>query len=1032
MTVLAAGFVCSAPSAHAQAPQRQCPLNIGAMSVEDALKRLQRETGVNLVFSPDQVRAKTTAGVNGDLNVADALRRLLNGSGLDVIVNNGGALYVIVEAAPAPPPQKAARRRSPPPEGPQIVAPSGMEEIIIPGTRVARDGYEAPTPVTVVTAEQIQRQATGNIADFINMLPALAGSQTPNQNIQTSTGVVGTNALSLRDLGIQRTLVLLDGERSVGGTITGAADVNTFPQQLVVRVDVVTGGASAAYGSDALAGVVNFVLDKTYTGIKGEVSGGVTSYGDNRNFKATLTAGSPIAGDRGHVLLSTEAEHSDGVVHPSNRPWNRSNIGIIYNPGYTPGNGQPQFLILDPVNNSRAAPGGLITTGPLKGTAFGPGGVPYQFDYGSLNDGANMYGSSQAAALNVHATQSLGTRESRQNAFARVSYDITDTVNLFAQAAWGHANSYSIALLPLYSGNLMVAADNAFIPASVAAQIAALKLTSFGFGTINGDLEGRSPEVLGDRTTNRNTIGARGTVDLFDTGWTWNAYFQNGVTRQTSKLQRVINTANFAAAGDAVRGPGGAIVCRSSLATPGNGCVPYNLFGLGVNSTAAINYITGTDRRTERFEQNVAAVSARGEPFADWAGPVSLAAGIEHRSESVRGNAAPTGWFLGNYVATVGRYSVTEGFIETVVPLAQDTAWARAMDLSAAVRATRYSTAGYVTTWKAGVTYAPVDGLRLRATRSRDIRAPNLQELYSGGVSGTNNVVDPFTNDPTAFIRTLTRGNLALTPEKADTTGLGVVVQPAFFPGFSASIDYWNISIKDAIGTLTGQDIINYCYQGNQTYCQAVNRSVVNGAQQVMVNIYPFNLAQQIVRGFDYEASYRTDLAVLAEGWRGGLTFRMLATHYLKNYLNNTVNTPVDIVGQNEGSSADSGLPNWRWHGSVAYDADAVKLSLSARGVSAGTIGNAFIQCTSGCPPATISRPTINDNHIAGATYFDASALYSFASGVDVFLNVQNLMNADPARVPRINGTPYGYAQTNPVLYDVLGRVFRAGVRFGM
>src|SRR5690606_15541449 len=157
--------------------------------------------------------------------------------------------------------------------------------------------------------------------------------------------------------------------------------------------------------------------------------------------------------------------------------WNQSNIGLLANPNYTPTNGEPQLLILDPVNNSRAAPGGLITSGPLKGIAFGPGGTPYAFDYGLLNDGANMYGSSQAAALNLHATQSLGTRGSRQNLFARVGVDLADDTNIFVQHGWGHASSYSIAPLPLYSGSLTVAADNAFIPAGVAARAAALGVT---------------------------------------------------------------------------------------------------------------------------------------------------------------------------------------------------------------------------------------------------------------------------------------------------------------------------------------------------------------------------------------------------------------------------------------------------------------------------------------------------------------------------------------------------------------------------
>lgn len=1044
LTVLSAGLllVSSAGGPHgawAQAGPQRYYVNIGAMNVEEALKRLQRETGINLVFAPDQVGARATRGVSGTLTAEDAIRRLLVGTGLELVPNQG-QVYVIVEsqalaAAPGEDSRSKPSERaviSPVPATNPPVRGEGLEEILVPGMRVARDGYEAPTPVTVLGADQVDRLATGNIADLVNFLPAFAGSNTPNQNIQTASGVVGTNALSLRDLGVQRTLVLLDGARSVGGTISGAADVNTFPQQLVSRIDVVTGGASAAYGSDALAGVVNFVLDKTFTGVKGEVSGGITTYGDNANFKVGLSAGQPFANGRAHVLASGEIEHSDGVVRPSNRRWNASNTGLLTNPNYVPGNGQPQLLILDPVNNSRAAPGGLITSGPLKGTAFGPGGAPYEFDYGLLNDGANMYGSRQAAALNMHATQSLGTRASRHNVFGRVSYDVTDHTNVFAQVALGDADSYSIALLPLYSGNLMVRADNAFIPAQVAAHTAALGVTSFGFGTINGDLDYRSPEVVGNRRAKRSVIGAHGTLELGETRWVWDAYVQNGVTRQRSELRRVINTANYAMAIDAVRAPNGAIVCRASLTEPAGVCVPYNLFGTGVNSEAAIDYVTGTDWRVERFEQNVQALSLNGEPFSNWAGAVSLATGIEHRSEAVEGVAAPTGWFLGNYVPTFGRYTVTEGFAETVVPMARDETWARAVDINAAIRATGYSTAGYVTTWKVGLTYAPTEDVRIRATRSRDIRAPNLLELYSGGVSGTNNVYNLVTNDPTAFIRTLSKGNIDLSPEKADTTGIGIVLQPEILPGFNASLDYWNIDIKGAIGSPTGQEVANLCYKGNQTYCNAITRTMVSGAEQIVINLSPVNLSRQRVNGLDFETSYATALDAIAEDWTGNVTMRVLATYNFRNYLDNTVSTPIDSAGQNEGSSSDSGLPRWRWMASVSYDNGPIMFSVGARGVSPGTLSNAFVQCASACPPATVDHPTINENHIEGAAYLDASVAYSPVRAVDLFVNIQNVLNTDPAVVPRINGTPYGYAQTNPVLYDVLGRVFRAGVRFGL
>jgi len=1028
LNTLAAGMA-PRPAA-AQAGEPRYAVKIGAMSIEDGLKRLQRETGINLVFAPDQVKGLRTKGISGSFTAEDAIRRLLDGSGLQVINNRGSVFVITAPEIPARAPKIREARKAPPASAPQLAMSDVVEEILVPGMRIARGGYAAPTPVTVLGADQIARQATGNLADLVNALPAFAGSQTPNQNIQTASGVAGTNGLSLRDLGIQRTLVLLDGQRSVAGTITGAADVNTFPQALVSRVDVVTGGASAAYGSDALAGVVNFVLDKTFTGVKGELSGGVTTYGDNAGFKVALTAGRTFANARVHALLSGEVEHNGGVVHPSNRAWNKSNIGLLANPAYTPTNGQPQLLILDPVNNSRAAPGGLITSGPLKGVAFGPGGSPYQFDYGLLNDGSNMYGSSQDSALNAHATQSLGTRASRQNLFARVSYDLSDDVNVFAQHGWGHADSYSIALLPLYSGNLTVAADNAFIPAAVAARASALGVTSFSFGTINGDLENKSPEVMGDRRTTRTVFGAHGTFDFLDAPWAWDAYLQKGVTHHRSELQRVIHTARFAMAGDAVRGPSGAIICRATLTDPGNGCVPYNLFGLGVNAKAALDYITGTDWRAERYEQNVQAFSLHGAPVRNWAGPISLALGAEHRGEKVSGVAAPTGWFLGNYTPTFGSYTVTEGFAEAVAPLADTQPWARSLDVSGAVRATSYGTSGYVTTWKLGFTYVPVDDVTFRATRSRDIRAPNLLELFSGGVSGTNNVNNLITSDPTAFIRILSRGNRDLAPEKADTTGVGIVLKPGLLPGFNVSVDYWRLNITDSIQVLQGQDVVNFCYRGHRTFCDAITRSTVNGQEQYLINITPLNLARQTVEGLDFEAGYRFDLADLSKDWTGAVALRALATHNRKNILNNDLNTPVNIAGVNEGNSSDSGMPSWRWMAALAYDGDSLAMALTARGVSAGTLSNSFIVCTSGCPASTIDHPTINVNHIDGAAYVDVSLAYKFKDSASVFLNVQNLANKDPAAVPRINGTPYGYAQTNPIMYDILGRIFRAGVRF--
>jgi outer membrane receptor protein involved in Fe transport len=387
------------------------------------------------------------------------------------------------------------------------------------------------------------------------------------------------------------------------------------------------------------------------------------------------------------------------------------------------------------------------------------------------------------------------------------------------------------------------------------------------------------------------------------------------------------------------------------------------------------------------------------------------------------------GFFAGNYLPTDGSYHVAEGFLETVVPLAKDLPGAQKLDFNGAVRFTDYSTSGNVTTWKAGLVYSPIADVTFRATRSRDIRAPNLLELFQAGGANTNTVIDPFNNNTSIAYQGLAVGNLALQPEKADTTGLGIVYQPSWAPGLSGSVDYYNIDIKDAIGTIAAQDIVDRCFGGNQTYCAAITRDPAAGVI-TQIRTSPFNLITQVARGLDIEASYRLPMPV----WGGDLAIRALATHYLKNYSANGVNIPTDTVGQN----IANGPPDWLGRLTVTYTNDPVTFSLIGRGVSSGVYDNSFIECTSGCPTSTVDHRTINDNHIDGAVYLDASLSYAFQSTgafskVEMFVAVTNVADTDPAVVaPGPSGVAYATQATNPSLYDNLGRTFRAGIRVKM
>ena len=941
--------------------------------------------------------------------------------------------------------------------GPQAAQTEGaaVDEIVVTGTRVVRDGYEAPTPLTVLGAEALEAAAPENIADLVNDLPSVIGSATPQtSNLSFSNGQAGLNTLNLRGLGGNRTLVLLDGQRSVPSTITGLVDVNDFPQQLVSRVDIVTGGASAAYGSDALSGVVNFVLNKDFTGIKGEVSGGLTTYGDDPAAKVALSGGTDFANGRGHVLASGEWSRRWGIFGVP-REWNNEGWAIINNPAYgtNAAAGQstsvPQRLLLNNVGLGTAMPGGIITNTALRGTYFGPGGTPAQFNYGSIvSDPFTQGGDWKASQVNFYNT--LDQRVTREGVFLRAAYDLTDNVTAFAQAQWGFARSIGLALKQFNIANLIIRADNAFIPTAVAQRAQALGLSQFTLGSNNVDM----PTITFDneRTVNRYVVGVNGAFDAMGKEWTWDAYFQKGVSRTSENGLNVTAKAEFGAAIDAVRTANGTIACRvnTDAITTNDmpGCIPYNMMGLGVNSQAAIDYVFASPehpQRNQRFAQDVYALTVNGEPFDIWAGPVSLALGVEHRKEGVRGRADRisliNGWFAGNYLPTFGSYNVTEGFAETVVPLAKDEAWADALDLNAAVRATSYSTSGMVVTWKVGATYQPMSDVRFRVTRSRDIRAPNLNDLYQAGTANTNNVTDPFNNNALTLYQGLAVGNPALEPEKADTLGVGVVVAPSFVPGFTASVDYYNIDVKGGINSVGAQTIVDRCFQGVTQFCSAITRGVNSSGANVItqIRLQPFNFAQATSRGIDFEASYSMGMDTFADDLAGNLNLRFLATRYIKNYANDGINPAYDTVGVL--TAGNNGPPKWVYTSSITYSANPVSLSLTGRGMSGGVYGSgnyAYIACTTGCPVSTVAAPTINNNRIASVFYLDTGMRYEFlqAEGgakAEMFLNINNLLNKNPPVVASgPGGFPYASIPASPALHDVLGRMFRAGIRFQM
>lgn len=921
------------------------------------------------------------------------------------------------------------------------------EEITVTATRIIRDGYSAPTPVTVFSSEDLDRAGQINAFQALNQLPSLAGSNSSSTFGTTqSTGTGGLSTLNLRGLGTNRTLTLLDGQRVVGALNIGVTDAGAFPLALVKRVDIVTGGASASWGSDAVAGVVNYVLDHDYTGIKGNISGGVTTYGDDKQYSISLTAGTRFANDRAHFIISGEYQDNDGVPRGiGSRKWYDGTRILQRTIAGTPA-GEPQYIVAPRTVDSRLAPGGIITAGPLRGIAFGPNGVPYNFQYGTIIT-PNMTGGDQSGDIGNNSN--LDSAQRRETIYTRLSYDIADNVTLWGTFNYGtvltrahsYPGQYRTGTLTIQCGNAAGGA-NPFLPASVSTACVTNNITNFAMGSFIADLP--DTVAVNERNTRRYALGLDGSFQLFGDEWKFNAYGAIGKTFTKSLIENNTLSNLLFAAIDAIPGPNGVPICRS-VAARAAGCVPLNVIGTGVASQSAINWIKGEPWLKTYLQQDVGAVNFSSEPFNNWAGPVSVAFGVEYRRESFRqtadqfstgngGNpllaAGGNNWFTGNFRPASGSYHVWEGFLETVLPLFDSGAIGKA-ELSGAVRATNYSQSGYVTTWKVGGTWDTLlNGLRLRSVISRDIRAPNLAELFRAPANLFASVIDrfaPFAGQ-SYDVNQATVSNLSLRPEKSNTFEIGAIYQPEWLPGFNASVDFYRIKVTDAIGTVSGiQQVMDLCFQGNQDLCAAISRDGAGKATEIRLT--PINLSWTLTKGLDIETSYRTAVPALFGASDGRLTLRALATHVFQYDTNSGIPNAItnELAGVNIGAIAD-----WRVYATQSYSTDKFSFTVIERYVSPGVIAKNWIECTSSCPVPTINNPTVNNNRINGATYVDLGATFKITPKIELYGKVDNVFNIDPPIAASAGINPYLVRATNSALYDMLGRFYRIGVRFSL
>lgn len=895
------------------------------------------------------------------------------------------------------------------------MAPDAAEEVItVTGTLIDRPGFTAPTPMTVIGDAELRQAGRDNVGEVLADIPQFRFSINPSLNPGLNT--IGSSGGDLRALGFARTLYLVNGRRFIG-----ELDLNSIPFAAVKRIDVVTGGASATYGSGAVAGVINTVLNDRLNGVEAGARTGISSRGDGPQYRFDVTGGKYFAGGRGNVLLSAEYFKDQGIDPIASRA-NIGRFGVVGNPTFTPDNGQARTLLLPDVGFTFASEGGLALSGPFAGQQFLPGGALASFSSGLAGSGGD--GPSLNTSLDLWAPVD------RVNVLAASFYDLTPEIRLSGDLRVANVGS-GTAIFPDLTAPLLIKSDNAFLPAAARDQLVAAGAQSFLIGRYNTDFGLVSSDV--ERQTYQGSIALDGSFGK-SLGKTlkWNTYYTHGEQIRDETFSNLRIGDNFARAVDSVidTRPGsptqGQPICREALTAPTD-CVPIDLFGQGAPSDDALRYVLGATSVHVRDKLDVVAGTLRGEVFSLWAGPVATAVGVEYRKASSGAtvdaiSAAerfPT-FFFRPYGRD--RVSVIEAFGEVLVPLVKDMPLLRKLELNGAARYSDYSTSGGIWAWKLGITDEVVAGLRVRAVRSRDIRAPALNELGGPGATNIQQLADPFRPGETPFVTVRTTGNPGLVPEEADTTTAGAVFEPGFLSGLSLAADYYSIDITGAIAALNAPEILRRCFlDQSNPLCSQIDRDPP-GPGQVSgpltgIRSSMFNIASFKTGGVDMELSYRKRLDSLIGSAPGTISFRVLASHVDELIFDDAANRS-DTAGD-VGGTVILGVPRWRGVAGAAYENRRFTVDLRARHVGGGHFNSQPGGETS-CDP---DGRTALCPDIEGRTYVDLSLQYVLPFGnhedsrFTLLGSVANLLDSDPPVFP------------NRTHYDVIGRYFTFGAR---
>jgi outer membrane receptor protein involved in Fe transport len=792
-----------------------------------------------------------------------------------------------------------------------------QDEIIVTGSRISRLGDETPNPVVTISAESLQRSGNVNVIDTLSQNPALLGSVTTQaaSGSNATFGAVGVNLLNLRNLGTNRTLVLINGRRHVGSVAgTAAVDTNTIPTDLIEGVDVLTGGASAIYGADGVSGVVNFRLKRNFEGLTARAQMDIPNAGDATQRFASVTAGRNFADGRGNIALSYEYRQQARVSSFDRRRYGDPlrSFGLVRDPNDIPDDPTRPDRVL--TNNLRYADSS--TDGAID---LDFDGIPDYTGSGKVYDRGRLLPSSGGLTQGGDSTPLAGYQGDLQ-AYSRVHnvnllthFDVSDAFSIYAEGKYVRQKTRTQAQ-PSFDFFTFLSPDNAYLQ------------DRFGDLAPDGALISRDNFDLGvrgennDRETIRGVIGFEGRISdhaRYDLSYTF------GQTKSDILLTNYRITDRYFAAIDAVTNPAtGQVVCRSTLFpndsinpdnfggaattfTPGAGsnCQPLNLLGNSVRSQSALDFVNANIRNSARLQQHVLSGAVSGDFGALFelpGGPIGFAVGAEYRKEksSFTPDLLLQEGALADFSVQLperGSFDVREVFGELQAPILKDLRFAHLLSVGAAIRLSDYSTVGKTTTWKVDGSYAPVRDILFRGTYSQAVRAPNVTELFAPRNGGFNFVSDPCDpvflpegtsfraancqavlagagltpaqiasfnpeNDPQATVSLpgFSGGNRDLREETARTWTAGVVLTPTFIPGLSLSLDWYDIKLKNAINTPTTTELAELCVDQptlDNVYCANITRASGTGYIASFF-VQPQNVANFRTSGADVRLVY--------------------------------------------------------------------------------------------------------------------------------------------------------------------------------